>query len=190
MHVGWNYLPCNAPNLTTYQDGFVYDKAVVNQMIPNATTSASESNYTVVFDNFNASAYKNQQPQDKVNVALEFLNNSGVDFYGNHNLIRNGGHFYLIGTLDPNDENVEKFNWPTTGAIVPPYTSEGKSAKVTRIFIQDYKTTVTFKFGENSLKYAYITVPDLRSSSLTLGLSVDIVWQKGLVYKEVILGGN
>lgn len=190
MHVGWNYLPCNAPNLTTYQDGFVYDKAVVNQMIPNATTSASESNYTVVFDNFNASAYKNQQPQDKVNVALEFLNNSGVDFYGNHNLIRNGGHFYLIGTLDPNDENVEKFNWPTTGAIVPPYTSEGQSAKVTRIFIQDYKTTVTFKFGENSLKYAYITVPDLRSSSLTLGLSVDIVWQKGLVYKEVILGGN
>jgi hypothetical protein len=144
----------------------------------------------VVFDNNNADAYKNNLPQDKVNVALEFLNNSGVDFYGNHNLIRNGGHFYLIGTLDPNSTSATAIEWPTTGAVVPPYKSDGTSAEVTRIFVQDYKTKVTFKFGANSLKYAYITVPDLRSSSLTLGLSVDIVWQQGLVYPEVILGGN
>lgn len=189
-HVGWNYLPCVAPGTSKYQDGFVYDKAVLAQSIPNSTTSTSESNYTVVFDNFNAAAYKDNKPQDKVNVALEFLNNSGVDFYGNHNLIRNGGHFYLIGTLDPNSTSATAIEWPTRGAVVPPYKSDGTSAEVTRIFVQDYKTTVTFKFGANSLKYAYITVPDLRASSLTLGLSVDIVWQKGLVYPEVILGGN
>ena len=145
----------------------------------------SESNYTVVFDNFNAA----EGPQDKVNVALEFLNNSGVDFYGNHNLIRNGGHFYLIGTLDP-DAAGTGITWPTQWAIVPPYKADGTSEEVTRIFVQDYKTTVTFLLGENSLKYAYITVPDLRASSLTLGLSVDIVWQQGLIYPEVILGGN
>lgn len=185
QHVGWNFLPCVAPGASKYEDGFLYDKAVVAQSIPNSTTMTSESNYTVVFDNFNAA----EGPQDKVNVALEFLNNSGVDFYGNHNLIRNGGHFYLVGTLDP-DAAGEGITWPTQGAIVPPYTADGTSEEVTRIFVQDYKTTVTFLLGENSLKYAYITVPDLRASSLTLGLSVDIVWQQGLVYPEVILGGN
>ncbi len=192
-NVGWNFLPCVAPGALKYEDGFLYDKAVVDQSIPKSTTMTSEPNYTVVFDNFNASHYYAEGgplPQDKVNVALEFLNNSGVDFYGNHNLIRNGGHFYLIGTLDPNSTSATAIKWPTRGAVVPPYNPDGTSAEVTRIFVQDYKTTVTFKFGENSLKYAYITVPDLRASSLTLGLSVDIVWQQGLVYKEVILGGN
>lgn len=191
-NVGWNFLPCVAPGAPKYEDGFLYDKAVVDQSIPNSKTMTSEPNYTVVFDNFNASQYYAEGgplPQDKVNVALEFLNNSGVDFYGNHNLIRNGGHFYLIGTLDPAAAGTG-ITWPTTGAIVPPYKAEGTSEQVTRVFVQDYKTTVTFKFGANSLKYAYITVPDLRASSLTLGLSVDIVWQQGLVYPEVILGGN
>lgn len=193
QHVGWNFLPCTAPEASTYKDGFLYDKAVVNQSIPNSVSLTSEPNYTVVFDNFNASSYYVEEgeplPQDKVNVALEFLNNSGVDFYGNHNLIRNGGHFYLVGELDPNMAGTG-ITWPTQGAIVPPYTSAGESEKVTRVFVQDYKTTVTFKLGEKSLQYAYITVPDLRASSLTLGLSVDIVWQQGLVYNEVILGGN
>ena len=46
------------------------------------------------------------------------------------------------------------------------------------------------KFGPNSLKYAYLTVPDLRASSLTLGLSVDIKWKPGITYNEVIIGGN
>ena len=50
--------------------------------------------------------------------------------------------------------------------------------------------TVNFVIGENSLKHAYLTVPDLRYSSLTLGLSVDLHWSTGLNFGDVILGGN
>ena len=56
------------------------------------------------------------------------------------------------------------------------------------VIVQDYRTTVTFKIGPNSLQYAYLTVPDLRSSNMTLGLSVDIQWKQGLIYDEVVVG--
>ena len=55
--------------------------------------------------------------------------------------------------------------------------------------MQDYMTVANFVIGENSLKHAYLTVPDLRYSSLTLGLSVDMEWKTGLVF-EVTLGGD
>ena len=51
-------------------------------------------------------------------------------------------------------------------------------------------TSATFKLGQYSLQYAYLTVPDLRSSSLTLGLSVDINWSTGLNFEEIIVGGT
>jgi hypothetical protein len=51
-------------------------------------------------------------------------------------------------------------------------------------------TTAKFKIGANSLKYAYLTVPDLRSSSVTLGLSVDLQWSTGLNFGNVLLGGE
>ena len=50
------------------------------------------------------------------------------------------------------------------------------------MFIQDFVTSALFKIGLNSLKYAYVTVPDLRSSQMSLGLSVDIQWQNGFEY--------
>jgi len=56
--------------------------------------------------------------------------------------------------------------------------------------MQDYMTTANFVIGENSLKHAYLTVPDLRYSALTLGLSVDINWETGLVFNNVIVGGE
>ena len=56
--------------------------------------------------------------------------------------------------------------------------------------MQDYMTTATFTLGANSLKHAYLTVPDLRAGSMTLGLSVDINWSTGLDFGDVILGGN
>ena len=61
---------------------------------------------------------------------------------------------------------------------------------VSRIFIQDYKTVANFKIGEFSLQYAYLTVPDLRSGSVTLGLSVDLSWTTGLTFDDVVLGGD
>ena len=182
VNVGWNFLPVGT------QDGFIYDRAIhpASQAIP--TTGTSESNYTVVFDNYVDGLASDQE---SVTVALEFKNNTGKDFYGNYNIIQDGGHFYLLGTLKPGEGSGldSAAAWPTDH-IVPPYNTDGTSKKIRRVFVQDFMTTVSFKFGENSLKYAYLTVPDLRASSLSLGLSVDITWKQGIVYDEIIIGGN
>ncbi len=189
QNVGWDYLPCNVPGTTSAKYGFIYDKAIPSgaQAIPANTSSKSSPNYTMVFDNYNPGA--SATAQDKVYVALEFQNNSGSDFYGNFNLIRDGGYFYLIAELDPANPSSDP-TWPTTGYVLPPYKADGTSNQVKRIFMQDFMTDVTFTFGVNSLKHAYLTVPDLRSGSVTLGLSVDVNWSTGMVFDDVILGGN
>ena len=175
--VGWNYLPIGDTQ------GYVYDVAIASTAIPATGTSAS--NYTLVFDN-----YKNAETQDKVYVALELVNNTGQDFFGLHNMIRAGGTFYLIGELDVDAAtNKTSITWPTNYAL-PPYNSDGTTITTPRVFMQDYMTSATFKLGEYSLQYAYLTVPDLRSSSLTLGLSVDINWSTGLNFSEIIVGGT
>lgn len=201
-NVGWDFLPRvakkqNGEDDTKIQYGFIYDSAIHtgatsgiadSQSIPAATTSTSNPNYTVVFDN-----YVEGDTQNNVFVALEFKNCTGRDFFGNFNLIKNDGYFYLIGKLDPTTPSIG-ITWPTTGYVVPPYITSGEnmgtSKKVTRVFVQDFMTSATFKFHETSLQSAYLTVPDLRASSLTLGLSVDIEWKQGLVYNDVNLGGN
>ncbi len=200
VHVGWNFLPQKANSTDAIiKTGFIYDKAIANSTIP---TPENGQNYTVVFDNYNATAAAASANQDKVFVALEFQNNTGTDFYGNCNLIRDQGYFYLIACLDPSVPTGDNgISWPqrtydnTTltkeiSHIVPPYKDDGSSAEITRVFVQDFVTKAKFTFGQNSLKYAYLTVPDLRSSSVSIGLSVDIKWGKGLVYEDVILGGN
>ena len=77
------------------------------------------------------------------------------------------------------DKGAGTINWPTKYAI-PPYTAAGASTETKRVFIQDYTTTVTFTIGAESLKNAYSTVPDLRASQISLGLSVDLNWRPGL----------
>ena len=128
-------------------------------------------------------------PQPKVFVALELQNNTGVDFFGKDNLIANGSNFYLIGELDPSGKTGPAL--PAYHAL-PPYDATNSSdatKTIPRVFIQDHMTIANFKIGVNSLKYAYLTVPDLRSSSVTLGLSVDLEWSTGLTF-ESLLGGE
>lgn len=89
--VGWNYL---VQDFTS--DPFicmVYDNDLPNTAIPTPT---GKENYTMVWDNYTTDA-----TQNTVYVALELTNNSGKDFWGMNNLIRNGASFYLIGKLDP-----------------------------------------------------------------------------------------
>ena len=182
--VGWDFTPIATDNSM----GYVYDYAIGNaSSIP--ATGESNPNYTLLFDNYNAKAVADGKQQDKVYVALELVNNSGQDFYGLHNIIRNGGIFYLIGELDPEKSGLNTITWPTHHAL-PPYNADGTSKKIARVFMQDYMTSANFVIGENSLKHAYLTVPDLRYSSLTLGLSVDLHWSTGLNFGDVILGGN
>lgn len=189
-HIGWDHLP--AKNGDNYKYGFIYDKAISADAQPIPASGPSQSNYTLVFDNFRAASqtdgiYTPATDQDKVHVALEFRNDTGMDFYGNHNMIRDGGYFYLIGVLDPANKTIS--SWPTNH-IIPPYTAAGASQQVSRVFIQDFKTTATFTIGPESLHNAYLTVPDLRSSSMNIGLSVDISWETGLNFDDVTLGNN
>ena len=178
---GWNYLAKSDENFDTW----VYDRAVASSAIPAPTSgNTSIPNYTLVFDN-----YRNVAHQDKVYVALEFLNNTGDSFFGEHGMIRDQSHFYLIGELDPEKDGLAAITWPTHHPL-PPYNADGSSIKTTRVFMQDYMTSADFVIGANSLKHAYLTVPDLRYSSLTLGLSVDIKWSTGLNFENIILGGN
>lgn len=189
--LGWNYLA----KAETNPD---WDYAIFDNQIESATIPTG-ANYTLVFDNYHSGG---QGDQTDVLVALEFQNNSGKDFYGKGNLVRQGGKFYLVGKLELGTNRIGTATgisgattvWPTTYAI-PPYiaagpsagTSAGASQEITRVFIQDYLTTATFKIGAESLKNAFITVPDLRSTQTSLGLSVDLNWREGLNFTNVNL---
>ena len=187
--VGWNYLPKTVTAPETNPLGYIYDNVITSTSIPLSDKSAP--NYTLVFDNFNATAAANSQPQDKVYVALELVNNTDQDFYGEHGLIRKGGTFYLIGELDPNKTTgITGPTWADSDHPLPPYNADGTTNKVPRVFIQDYMTSVNFKISEYSLQHAYLTVPDLRYSALTLGLSVDMTWSTGIDFGNIIIGGG
>lgn len=178
--VGWNYLAKDDD-----WNYVIYDSKIAGTgAIP---TPSGEENYTLVFDNYMlGTGSGDQADQTNVLVALEFENQS-KDFYGNGNMIRYGGKFYLVGKLTLGENRITDSNWPTYYAI-PPY-SGGATNKISRVFIQDFMTTANFKIGANSLKNAYVTVPDLRSSQTSLGLSVDLQWRTGLSF-ESVLGGR
>lgn len=183
--LGWNYLA--KTSTATDWSYVVYDNKVASGTIPTGT---GEENYTLLFDNYLPGG---GSQTTEVLVALEFKN-EGNDFYGLGNMIRAGGTFYLVGKLKTVPEATDAnhhytgtgtITWPTTYAI-PPYTAAGASQEITRVFIQDFMTTATFIIGANSLKSAYVTVPDLRSSQTSLGLSVNLEWQTGLDFESVL----
>lgn len=195
--LGWNYLPSNASNNNNF---VIYDNEINGSGgIPTDETETKKPNYTLVFDNYVDNTTPSQADQENVKVALEFENSDDMDIYGlGGGIIPKGGKFYLVGELKiktTDGENNTTYKtladnaWPEYYAI-PPYTDAGASNKITRVFIQDYMTSATFKIGPNSLKYAYTTVPDLRASQTSLGLSVDLKWQPGLVFDDVLLGGE
>ena len=182
--VGWDFTPKTSDNT----QGYIYDKAIPEgaEGIPayNATPASSSPNYTLVFDNYKAG----DGGQDVVYVALELKNNTGQDFYGKHSLIRNGDSFYLVGKLDPSGKQWTDLVKTSSDHPLPPYNTNGTSIETVRVFMQDFMTTANFWFNETSLQEALLTVPDLRHSSLTLGLSVDMNWSTGINFDNVILG--
>ena len=202
--VGWDYIAKAAtPNFTSY----IYDNDLPSTAIPAYTAGGAKStpNYTLLWDNWNKTNKGGKQ--NVVYIALEFVNNSGKDFWGLNNLIRNGATFYITGKLDPDVTSTETLatlgktaeqyaadkslgiTWPTKYAL-PPYEADGSTVKERRIFIQDYMTTADFVIGATSLQKALIAVPDLRSTQISLGLSVDLNWQTGLSFDNIILGGE
>ena len=193
--VGWNYIA--KANVNDNNDYIVYDKLTnpftdktFSKATPVPASGSSSANYVLLWDNYNAGLAVDAQ--DNVFVALEFVNNTGKDFWGEHNIIRKGGVFYIVGKLVPAQADASKeIAWPNAQNgdyyALPPYDADGKTVQAKRVFIQDFKTVVNFKIGPTSLQHAYVTVPDLRSAQMSLGLSVDLQWRQGLSF-DVTLG--
>lgn len=149
--VDWKYEPVSTEAFANT----IYDN-VIGSMYAKNENSASNANYTLVFDN------KKTDAENSVYITIELKNNSGMDFYGKDGIILKGAKFYLVGKLDPNKEGLSK----PTG--------------VNRVFIQDYVTTANFNI--TSLKEAYNCIPDLRTSGINVGLAVDLSWQTGITF--------
>lgn len=152
-YVGWDF---KAPAGTSF-DYTVYDNKI-DASVEDLTTTKSNPNYTLVLDNYKA------EQNDVVYVVLEFVNNTGVDFYGKEGMVPKDGKFYLVGKLDKN---------ATSGVA-------NKTATIDHIFIQDHTTVANFNIS--SLKNAYNNIPDLRSTSVSVGLAVNLTWEDGIKF--------
>jgi len=107
-------------------------------------------------------------------------------------LIEDGATFYLFAKLVPSPvtTQTEKF-WDdvfkeggyNNRYLLPPYDNNGVTRPIRRVFVQDIKTGVVFRFMADGLKHAYIAVPDLRSAKISLGMDVDLNWTAGLTYE-------
>lgn len=136
----------------------VYDK-VMNGTVAAKGGSAEGENYTLVLDN-------KQAIPANVPIIVE-LENTAVGFYGkDQQYVPNGTKFYLVAELDPAGKSV-------SGVTIP------------WVFMQDYLTTASLTI--KSLKNAENTIPDLVSSTLELGLAVDLTWQAGIVFNDVVI---
>ena len=148
--VDWKYEPTSTETFANT----IYDQNMNGTI--TAGTTASNANYTLVFDN-------KSTDKKPVFVTIELENNSGMDFYGNDGIILNGAKFYLVGKLDPE---------ATTGTTKP--------TGVDRVFVQDHITKANFNI--TNLKGAYNCIPDLRTSGINVGLAVDLSWQEGITF--------
>lgn len=167
-------------NYVVYDDainGATYD-TTSGEMTGGAAvpTITGKENYTLVFDNYDAT--KGADSQNDVFVALEFKNN-GNPFWGAENIIPTGGTFYLLAKLLHGTINND--NWPTDIQI-PPLNADGSSTKISRVFIQDFMTTAVFRIGQTTLQHAFVSVPNLSTTQMSLGLSVDLSWSTGLSF--------
>lgn len=199
--VGWDFIRKN-DNLPDGMTGNPYDKMIYDKLSGDVyvSTSGSDPIYTLVWDSYRpkftsqdmstVAGIGEQDDQASIYVALELVNQTGKDIWGELNLIRNGGTFYLVGKLDLNAADFSKVTFPDEKFFhYPPFYESGETVEVKRVFMQDYMTTARFLLTETSLQHAYMTIPDLRSSQISLGLSVDLTWQKGLDF-DVVLGNN
>lgn len=135
----------------------IYDNVMNGApMYAKNETSASNANYTLVFDN------KKSDTQSPVYVTIELENNSGQAFYGKDGIIQKNTKFYLVGQLNPNKTGLTNPN------------------SVNRVFMQDYVTTANFNI--KNLKDAYNCIPDLRTSGINVGLAVDLSWKTGITF--------
>lgn len=149
--VGWDF----ATNASAAEQT-IYDAAVPGNTYVNRTSALK--NRTLVLETYGKDAASTSS--EKVQFALEFVNNGNEAFTGIDGIVPVGGKFYLVGQLETD-------------------------ASHDKVFEQDHYTTATVTI--NSLKNAYNCIPDLRSPKLELGVSVDLTWEQGLSDDVIIL---
>lgn len=162
--VAWNYEPTPGATFdrTVYDNKMNQSADVVNTTgIDVPVNSPSVSNYTLLLDNKNNTTGGSQA--EVVYVTVELVNGTGVDFYGIDGMVPKGGKFYLVGKLDKN---------ATTGVT--------NVNNVDHIFVQDHTTVANLTIKD--LKNAYNTIPDLRSTSVSVGLAVNLTWEDGIMF--------
>jgi hypothetical protein len=168
----YEYLPRSTSFNKVIYDPF--PDSSVSQM-PASDNAKTVTNYTLVLDNFSVG-----ETQTKVYVALELTADKG--FYGLSGFINPGQKFYLIGELDPMSASLEPVDWSKQTSFESGDTGYG----VDRVFIRDAVTTATFTISKDALQRAYSTIPDLRSTQMYFGLSVDLEWKAGLNFNVII----
>lgn len=151
-NVGFNFAPKDeTAGATKYT---IYDNIMTNAMTASAS-AFSNANSTLVLQ----SPKLGEATNDDVQIAVEFVNNSGHDFIGaDGGVVPNNGKFYLVAKL----------------------TASAATETGSRVFMQDYTTTANLTI--NSLANAYNTIPDLRTPELELGMAVSLTWESGHVY--------
>ena len=168
---GFDYLPSS-----TSTDYAIYDKvdaagSAAGTLIVGNNTTLTATYYTLALDNYTSAA-----TQSTVNVAVEFV--ASKDFFGIDGLIKAGQSFYLIGELNPTSFASTAIDWAKHVSFKSTDTGYNKN----RVFIRDAQTTATFTLNATSLQNAYSTIPDLRSTQMVFGLSVDLAWKPGLTF--------
>lgn len=164
--VAWNYEPTSEATFdrTVYDNKMNSSADVVNTAgIAVPVNSPSVSNYTLVLDNKNNTTGGSQA--DVVYVTVELVNGTDVDFYGVDGMVPKGGKFYLVGKLDMNKTGLDKKG-------------------LDHIFVQDHTTVANLTIM--NLQNAYNNIPDLRSTSVSVGLAVNLTWEKGIEFNVEI----
>ena len=174
----WNFLPSSGATFTKV----IYDNTM-NGTINVQTTANATPNYTLAFDD-----YKTDLAD--VNICLEFKSNLTTPFYGKNGVILPGQTFYIVGKLNltnpvPTNPIPADSGANTDDALDTYFPSRGL-----RAFMQDYTTLANFTITagsadgstKGSLAEAVTTIPDLRTSSQNIGLSVDLEWKTGLTF--------
>lgn len=159
--VAWNFEAANTVSTSEFKYTiYDWDMNQGSNLTANVSGTA-QSNYTLVLDNKDNSSATSQ---NKVYITIELENNAS-DFFGAEGLIPKGSKFYMVGELDP--KATSGINQPN-GEILD------------HVFVKDHTTIANFTI--KSLKKAYNHIPDMRSSSINVGLAVDLTWQNGITF--------
>lgn len=144
-------------------------KTIYDSQMPSGATlfpgSPTVTTHTLVLQTVDAKS--DDDTNANVPIAIEFENAGTQIIVGKDNeLIYPGTRFYLLGMLKPNKNTTQKYSTATDAEVIK------------KAFVQDYVTTAYFTV--ESFKNAYHTLPDLRTPSLEVGLSVDLTWKSGI----------